>query len=125
MPKFLQIYFIGDNTKQADQHCSNVIQTKLEVVLQLQDMLHKENHDVQSLKCAVEKMTPEYTIVIHSDKTPAGEREHRFNVPSTSEMAVIQVGEHMAIETLCCNSETTTSRELLRHTHHIMHFSIH
>ena len=70
-----------------------VIQTKLEVVLQLQDMLHKENHYVRSLKCAVEKMTPEYKIVIHSHKTPAGEHERRFNATSTSEVAVILSGE--------------------------------
>ena len=56
-------------------------------------MLHKENHYVRSLKCAMEKMTPEYKIVIHSDKTPAGEYERRFNAPSTSEVAVILAGE--------------------------------
>ena len=93
VPKFLQIYFVGDNTKQAEQCCNNVIQTKLEVVLQLQDMLHKEKHHVWSLKCAMEKMTPEYKIVIHSDKTPARQHERHFHAPSTSEVAVIRAGE--------------------------------
>ena len=56
-------------------------------------MLHKENHYVRRLKCAMEKMTPENKIVIHSDKTPAGERERCFNAPSKSEVAVILAGE--------------------------------
>jgi len=41
----------------------------------------------------MEKMTPEYKIVIHSDKTPAGEHERHFNAPTTSEVAVILAGE--------------------------------
>jgi len=36
---------------------------------------------------------PEYKVVIHSDKTPAGENERHFNAPSTSEVAVILAGE--------------------------------
>ncbi|KYO26112.1 hypothetical protein Y1Q_0003864 [Alligator mississippiensis] len=92
-PKFLQIYFMGDNTKQAEQHCNNVIQTNLQVVLQLQDMLHKENNYVHSFKCAMEKMTPEYNVVIHADKTPAGEYERCFNAPTTSEVVVILASE--------------------------------
>ncbi|KYO38650.1 hypothetical protein Y1Q_0023365 [Alligator mississippiensis] len=91
--KFLQIYFMGDNTKQAEQRCNNVIQTNLQVVLQLQDMLHKENNYVHSFKRAMKKMTPEYNVVIDADKTPAGEHEQCFNAPTTSEAAVILAGE--------------------------------
>ncbi|KYO44463.1 hypothetical protein Y1Q_0016764 [Alligator mississippiensis] len=93
-PKFLQIYFVGDNTKQAEQRCNNVIQTNLQVVLQLQDMLLKENNYVHSFESAMEKMTPEYNVVIPADKTaPAGEREQGFSAPTTSEVAVILAGE--------------------------------
>ncbi|KYO37758.1 hypothetical protein Y1Q_0022044 [Alligator mississippiensis] len=92
-PKFLQIYFMGDSTKQAEQHCNNMIQTNLLVVLQLQDMLHKENYYVHSFKRAMEKMTPGYKVVIHADKTAAGEHERHFNAPTTSEVAVVLAGE--------------------------------
>ena len=46
-----------------------------------------------SLKWTMEKMTPEYKVVIHSDKTPAGEHERHFNAPTTSEAAIILAAE--------------------------------
>ncbi|GBN70733.1 hypothetical protein AVEN_148445-1 [Araneus ventricosus] len=40
-PKFLQIYFVGDGTQQAEKRCKNVLQTRQDVVLQLKDILDR------------------------------------------------------------------------------------
>jgi hypothetical protein len=91
--QFLQIYFMGDQVKQAEQRCNNIPATKMQIVQPLQNMLNQENELIKSFKCAMETITPEYNIIIHADKTPAGEHERRFNAPTTSEVAVILAGQ--------------------------------
>ncbi|GBM05324.1 hypothetical protein AVEN_46866-1 [Araneus ventricosus] len=70
-PKFLLIYFIADHEKQVEL-LSDAIPG---IVSQLQDMLHQHYSYVQSLKYAMEKITPELKVVIHADKVPSGEYE--------------------------------------------------
>ncbi|GBM74318.1 hypothetical protein AVEN_193308-1 [Araneus ventricosus] len=92
-PKFLQIYFVGDGTQQAEQRCKNVPQTRQDIVLQLQDLLNHHNCYVHSFKSAMNKISPEFKVVILADKTSHGEHKRRFNAPATDEVALIMVGE--------------------------------
>jgi len=93
-PKFLQIYFVSGSDNQARRRSSIVNDVKIEIILQLQELLHRENRYVQSFKSAMETMRPDYNIVIHADRAPPGQHTGRFNTPSaTSEVAVVMTGE--------------------------------
>nr|XP_042898738.1 uncharacterized protein LOC107440395 [Parasteatoda tepidariorum] len=92
-PNFLQLYFVGDQEKQSEQRCRNVLKAKQALVSSLQEMLHEHNNYVRSFKLAMEKMTPELKVIIQADKTPVGQHERRFNAPNTSEVAVILAGD--------------------------------
>ncbi|GFR22044.1 helitron_like_N domain-containing protein [Trichonephila clavata] len=81
------------NTEQAEQRCKIVKQVKQALVLKLQDMLQRNNSYIKSFKSAIEKLGPDFRIIIHADKVPAGEHSRRFNEPITSEVAVIMAGD--------------------------------
>ncbi|GBL80682.1 hypothetical protein AVEN_225334-1 [Araneus ventricosus] len=66
---------------------------KQDIVLQLQDMLNHHNCYVHSFKSVMNKVSPEFKVVILADKTPHGEHERRFNAPATDEVALIMVRE--------------------------------
>ncbi|CAF3254328.1 unnamed protein product [Rotaria sp. Silwood2] len=92
-PKFLQIYFMGDEQQQARQRCNNIPGTRQDIVIDLQRMLHQYNSYVHIFKSTLEKMlSDEYRVVISADKKPAREHARRFNEPSTNEVAVIIAG---------------------------------
>jgi len=55
-PKFLQIYFMGDEEKQAKQRCNNIPGARQDIVMDLQQMLHDHNPYVRDFKSALEKM---------------------------------------------------------------------
>ncbi|GFV86540.1 helitron_like_N domain-containing protein [Trichonephila clavipes] len=95
-PKFLLIYFT-DNTEQAEQHCKIVQQVKQDLVLKLQDILQRNNSYIKSFKSAIEKLGPDFCIIIQADKVPSGERSRCFNEPMTSEVAVIMAGDQHGI----------------------------
>ncbi|RCN48933.1 hypothetical protein ANCCAN_05042 [Ancylostoma caninum] len=91
-PKFLQIYFMGDEEQEVNQRCENTDGTRRNIVLNLQRMFHQHNNLVKVFKTALERMpTDEYRIVIRADKRPAGEHERRFNAPTVNEVAVVMV----------------------------------
>ncbi|GFQ76040.1 helitron_like_N domain-containing protein [Trichonephila clavata] len=84
----------GDsNMEQAEQRCKIVQQVKQDLVLKLQDMLHHNNSYIKSFKSAIEKLGPDFRIIIHADQVPAGEHSRRFNKQTTSEVAVIMAGD--------------------------------
>ncbi|KIH61445.1 hypothetical protein ANCDUO_08281 [Ancylostoma duodenale] len=93
-PRFLQIYFTGDEEQQVDQRCEKITGTRRNIVLNLQRMFHQHNSLVRLFKTSLKRMpTDEYKIVIRADKRPAGEHERRFNAPTVNEVAVVMVGE--------------------------------
>ena len=56
-------------------------------------MLHETNQYVKIFKTAIENMTTDdFKVVIKADRTPPGEHERRFNVPTTDEVAILIVG---------------------------------
>jgi len=57
-------------------------------------MLHQENKYVREFKMAIEQAhSDDLQVVIHADKTPAGEHERRYNAPQTNEVAIVIVGQ--------------------------------
>ncbi|CAF1021035.1 unnamed protein product [Adineta steineri] len=92
-PVFLQIYFMGDDTKQVKQRCKNLPGVREDIVKKLQQMVHEHNSYVQSFKLAIQRMpSDQYKVVIRADKTPLGEHARRFNEPVTNEIAVVIAG---------------------------------
>ncbi|GFW76680.1 uncharacterized protein TNCV_4943971 [Trichonephila clavipes] len=72
--KFLQMYFIGDDKDELDARCKISTGIKRCIVSQLQELLHEKNHLVHLFKIAIDMMSSDtHKIVIHADKTPAGE----------------------------------------------------
>nr|XP_016854857.1 PREDICTED: uncharacterized protein LOC107983913 [Anolis carolinensis] len=93
-PKFLQIFFMGDDQLEADQRCHYIPDVRRDIVLNLQRMFHQHNHIINTFKTALERMpTDEYRVVIRADKKPVGEHEHRFNAPQTNEVAIVISGD--------------------------------
>ncbi|EPB68548.1 hypothetical protein ANCCEY_12360 [Ancylostoma ceylanicum] len=91
-PKFLQVYFTGDEEQQVGQRCENIGGTRRNIVLNLQRMFHQHNTLVNLFKTALGRMpTGEYKVVIRADKRPTGEHERRFN--AVNEVAVVMVSE--------------------------------
>jgi len=91
--KFLQIYFMSNNTVEADQRCDIHPGTKPIIISELQNLLHKFNHLVKLFQTSLEQMpTDDYKVVIKADKTPSGEHERRFNAPTIDEVAIVMVG---------------------------------
>jgi hypothetical protein len=92
-PQFLQIYFMSDAASEANHRCSAVQDTRLEIVMDLQQLLHDNNAYVRLFKTALERMpTDDYHLVIRADKTPQGEHQGRFNTPTLDDVAIVMVG---------------------------------
>lgn len=92
-PKFLQIYFMGDDDEEINQRSALYEHTKREIISELQTLLHSNNELVQSFKTQLENMpTDEYQVIIRADKTPSGEHKRRFNAPTTEDIAIVMVG---------------------------------
>ena len=91
-PKFLQVYFMGDEQHEADQHDTNIAGLRRDIIVTLQRFLHEHNQLVQIFKAALDKMPADnYKVVIRADKRPIGEHERRFNAPQVKEVAVVIV----------------------------------
>ena len=96
--KFLQLYFVGNSQAQAEKRQSAVSNmskdTKIELILQLQEMLHKCNPYVKDFKYVLEshKHSPDYKVVINETKRPAGSHKGRYNEQACNEVAVVIAG---------------------------------
>lgn len=91
-PKFLQIYFMGDNQLEVDQRCANFTGLRREIIGELQHLLHEHNQLINTFKTARERMISDrYKVVIRADKKPVGEHERRYNAPQVDEVAVVIV----------------------------------
>ena len=95
-PKFLQIYFMPDMHSQADRRC-RIFNNELDIqiVREMQHMLHDQNPIVQEFKTAMERhaaTTYNFTIVLQADRTVAGLHPGQLNVPENPEVAALLVG---------------------------------
>ena len=92
--KFLQMYFIGDSNDELNARCGISTGIKRSIVSQLQELFHEKNNLVRLFKTAIDMMPSDtHKIVIHADKTPAGEHVRRFNAPTIDEVAIVIVGD--------------------------------
>jgi hypothetical protein len=61
-PKFLQVYFVGGAGKQnfmkeADQRCNNINSVNKDIVLELQEFFHVNNHYINLFKAGLNLMS--------------------------------------------------------------------
>jgi len=89
-PQYLQVYFLGDHDAEANVRCDSQQGTRLDVTMQLQNLLHANNTYIRSFKMALEREPVAcLRLKIDADKKPPGEHPGRFNTPVCSEVAAI------------------------------------
>ena len=99
VPKFLQIYFVGESDDEARiraSHCDgDGVDTQL--IKEIQTVLHSSNHYVRELKNAHEKVAKCDSIgdvkVLIKESKEKNVHKGRTNLPSASEIAVVLKGE--------------------------------
>lgn len=96
-PKFLQIYFMGDEEQQTHTRCVyNHIEQMEErkIVDILETFLQNHNQLVRLFKTLTNRLQNDnYAIVIKADKVPYGEHTGTYNVPTINEVAVVMAGD--------------------------------
>ncbi|XP_045511060.1 uncharacterized protein LOC123705982 [Colias croceus] len=97
-PKFLQIYFVSNYNEQAHIRHDNFPQLNINLISQLQNMLHQVNPYVRSFKAAIDSIPQgqnnnNYKVIIKADRRPAEEHRGRYNAPVADEVAVILVDQ--------------------------------
>ena len=68
-PKFLQIYFTGDNLEQVRQRCAFSQDVREEIILDLQTFLNQHNDYAKFFKSAIERMPDDDHKVKISENT--------------------------------------------------------
>ena len=109
-PKFLQIYFMPNMHSQAVRRC-RIFNNELEIqiVREMQHMLHDQNPIVQEFKTAMERhaaTTDNYTIVLQADRTVPGVHPGQLNVPENPEVAALLVGQSVNCRDIVIQSRT-------------------
>lgn len=96
-PKFLQIYFMGNEEQQSHTRCvyNHIEQMEeREIVDILERFLQNHNQLVQLFKTLSNRLQNDnYVIVIKADKVPYGEHAGTYNVPTINEVAVVMAGD--------------------------------
>ena len=96
-PKFLQIYFMGDEEQQIHTRCVyNHIEhmEEREIVDILETFLQNHNQLLRLFKTLSNRLQNDnYFIVIKADKVPYGEHAGTYNVPTVNEVAVVMAGD--------------------------------
>ena len=83
-PKFGQIYFIGNQESQVVTRCQIVGGLRADIVGNINQLLHSDNHYVQLFKVAKDLFDQQdvptnIRVVINKTKRPTGEHPRRFN----------------------------------------------
>ena len=106
-PKFMQIYFVGEDERETQIRCSIFADVKAGLVSQLQKILHDHNIYVRDFKAAIDsvpKKQKDFKVVIHADKRPVDAHKGRYNNPTTSEVALVIVGQEFEKRDIVLNS---------------------
>lgn len=94
-PQFLQLYFLGNTDSEAEKRQQNTdSQLDLNVVTQLQHMMHSINAYVILFKSAFEKaeqIDENVQVVVRDSKIPSIHKG-RTNAPTTDEVAIVITG---------------------------------
>lgn len=103
--KFLQVFFLGNNSNEADKRLEHTNGLKREIILNIQKLLHKHNQLIKFFKTALENMpTDEYQLVMKADQIHTNIHKKRLNVPTTNEVAIVMIGDE-------CNSRDIIVRK--------------
>ncbi|XP_026475763.1 uncharacterized protein LOC113380958 [Ctenocephalides felis] len=96
-PKFLHIYFMGDDERQTNMRCEfNHIQLMEErdIVNSLKIFSKNHNQLLHLFKTLSSRLeNDDYAIIIRADKVPVGEHAGAYNVPTVNEVAVVIAGD--------------------------------
>lgn len=109
-PQFLQIYFLGNSNEETETRKANTDhQLHIDILKQLQDIMHTNNAYVQLLTCAYEKaeqLDGNVKVVIRDSMIP---RIHKgcTNSPTTDEVAVFISGN------TCCQRDIIIECEFI------------
>ena len=77
-----------EEAKQQNRHVSGNLE--MNVVNELQEMLHQNHANVSIFKYALENITlPDHKVIIKADMRPAGEHKPHYTAPSVDEVAII------------------------------------
>lgn len=90
--QFLQIYFVGEDEREANLRLANYPHLKPNIVKQLQKLLHEVNPYIRDLKCVIDKVPAScdtFKVVIHAEKNPQGAHRGRYNSPAVNEVALV------------------------------------
>uniref|UniRef100_UPI00358E883F uncharacterized protein n=1 Tax=Myxine glutinosa TaxID=7769 RepID=UPI00358E883F len=113
---------MGTSEEEAEQRCRNVQMSngalKLNIVADLQEMLHQNHKYVKVFKYALEQMEerPDLKLKIMADQTPAGEHERRYNAPVSDDVAIIVVDEELGSRDIVLK-QRSGSLDYIRETH--------
>ena len=94
VPKFAQIYF-----HQTDHETENRLRfnphLNFDILIILQNCLHNVNSYVRSLKSALQFADehPDVKLILSAEKKPSDTHARQYNLPTTSEVAVIMTGD--------------------------------
>lgn len=90
-PKFLQIYFVGDEISETETRSGAIPGTETSLIQKLQRMLHMHNEYVRTLKMALEENqgSGDLQIIIKANKRPADGHARVYNAPTVNEVAII------------------------------------
>ncbi|GFT94563.1 uncharacterized protein NPIL_486601 [Nephila pilipes] len=96
-PKFLQIYFMGDEEQQANTRCvyNHIDQMEeREIVKILETVLQNHNQLLRLFKTLSKGLQNDnYVIVIKIDIVSYGEHAGTYNVPTFNKVAVVMTGD--------------------------------
>ena len=104
-PKFLQIYFMGDEEQQIHARClyNHIEQTEeREIVDILETFLQNHNQLLRLSKTlSSRQQNDNYVIVIKADKVPHWEHAGKYNIPTINEVAVVIAGDPSERRDIC------------------------
>lgn len=92
-PKFLQIYFIGNEDSEADRRCEVTRQVERNIIMELQEMFHEHNDIVKNFKTSLDQMRKDKCkLTIEGNFIPNNQHKGRYNQPTVEETAAVTIG---------------------------------
>ncbi|CAI6356963.1 unnamed protein product [Macrosiphum euphorbiae] len=111
-PKFLQIYFVGNDNSEAEFRHKNIPNIDPIIVIELKKMLHLHNNLIRSFKAAIDSHENEnmenLNIVIHAERVTYGNHPGRFNAPSVNEVGIVIDGQQFEKRDIVLNGRNNT-----------------
>ena len=98
-PKFSQIYFIDNQESEVATRCQIVSGLRPDIVSNISQLLHNDNHYVKLFKVAKEIFDQQdvpstIRVVINETKRPTGEHPRRYNSSLCDEVGVLMPNEN-------------------------------